>query len=281
LLANQFYKPKNIDEVVRLLSQKKTAKILAGGTDLIIALRERKMNTDAIIDISDIPELKQISTDGNSLHIGSVSNFNQIESDKVIRKYCPILAEAASQIGGPAIRSRATIGGNIANNAAAGDMIPVLLALDAIAVVINPYQRKVMPVGEIVNLGLSTDELIIEFIIHIHEHPFMKFEKIGRRKALAISRVNLAVVMTFSENKSISGCAIGIGAVGKTAYRLNEIEQYLIGKQLNDEIIEEAARKTDFIVFENLGTRKTAPYKRKIAATLMKNILEIAMEDFE
>ena len=282
LLANHYYRPDSVAEVVKTLSQLESVKILAGGTDLIIELRERKTEPDAIVDISDIKELKQISTDGKTLHIGSAASFCSILSNEKILQYCPPLADAASQLGAPTVLSRATIGGNVANAAAAGDSIPVLLALDAEVKIVSTRGEKTVPVRDIVTginkNNLEPDELITEFIIPIRQDAFMAFEKLGRRKTLAISRINLAVVLEFAKDGAVSYAAVAVGAVGETAYRVQEVEKFLLGKKLNETVKEETAELMDNTVAYNLAGRKTTPYKRKIAAAVMRQALEKAMK---
>lgn len=281
LLAANYYKPGSATQAVEYLSQAggagQRARILAGGTDLVIALRERRAKADALVDISDIDELKKIRVECGSLRIGSAATFLAIQQSREVGEICPMLVEAVSQIGAPPIRARATIGGNVANAATAADSIPALLAAEAEAEIAGPGGLRRIPVSQVL-AGLNTnslaaDELITAFIIPIRPKARMAFEKIGRRKALAISRINLGLQLELDAAGKISSVAVAVGAVGKTAYRVIEVEDYLRGKALDQATVEGACAMMDETVARNLQGRKTTPYKRKIAAAVLGRAL--------
>ncbi len=272
----QYYQPATLDEAAKILRDNANIKILAGGTDLIIALRERHIKAEGLLDISRIG-LSRIYIDDGTLHVGSMATFHQIESNSLVLKHCPMLAEAASQVGAPQIRARATIGGNVANAATAADSLPVLLAMDAQAVVVNAEGRRTVRVEDLLTgvnqTALAPGDILTEFVLPIYANAFMAFEKIGRRQALAISRINLGIRIHL-ENGVVAQSAIAVGAVGKTAYRVRALEDSLTGKALTGEAMEQACGMLDNIVAEKLGARKTAPYKRRIAAAVLKRAFE-------
>ncbi|NCB30918.1 MAG: hypothetical protein EOM66_05860 [Clostridia bacterium] len=134
-------------------------------------------------------------------------------------------------------------------------------------------EETMKPIGEIArDLGLAADELIFELIIPRHTGCFMAFEKIGRRKALAISRINMGLLLEMT-GSTIARAAVAYGAVGKTAYRVTELETFLEGKQLDEALIKQAGELAEKIVTEKLAGRKTTPYKRKIAAAVLRRAL--------
>ena len=285
--VKQFYKPASAQEAVKLLADcaaaGEKAKILAGGTDLVIAMRERREQPDVLVDVSDIPEMNEIRVEDGMLHVGAACSFSTIEADANVLQYCPMLAQAASTVGAPTIRSRATVGGNVANAATAADSIPTLLAADACAKVCSAAGEKIVSVRDVVvginKSSLAADELITELLIPVCSGSRTAFEKIGRRRALAISRINLGVKITLGADGSVQHAAVAVGAVGKTAYRVEEVESYLCGRKLDDAVIEEAAALIDEIVARNLNGRKTTPYKRKIAAAVLRRALHRVVEE--
>ncbi len=272
-----FYRPDTIHSAVALLDSISGAKIIAGGTDLVIAINERKIKPPALVDITDISEMRRIWEERDTLHIGAAVTFSELQSSELVRRYCPSLCEAASEMGAVQIRNLATIGGNVANAAAAADGVPPLFSMNAIATVRSVNNTRYVPLTEIITginkNSLATNEMISEFQIQDLPNTMKVFEKIGRRKALAISRINLAVCAELS-GRMIKRIAIVVGAVGKTAYRVNEVEEYLYNKELSEPVILSAADIMDEIVARNLAGRSTTPYKRKIAWAVLKRSLE-------
>lgn len=277
--VQNYYRPATLDEALHDMRSGRV-KALAGGTDLVISLRERELETDGLVDLSLVEELHGISVQPDGLHIGAMSTFTQIQNSADVQEICPMLARAASMVGSPQIRNSGTIGGNLANAATAADTVPVLMAMDAGAVIRRAGGCRVLPVTEIPT-GLNTtclapDELIVEFVLKPRPGSFMDFEKIGRRKALAISRINMAMVLERRDGV-IERAAIAFGAVGRTAYRAAPVEAFLTGKALSESCIEEAAAAAEQMVTEVLQGRKTTPYKKKIAAAVLRRALTRAM----
>ena len=273
----EFYRPKGINEALQILAQKSNCKIIAGGTDLIISLNERKIKPDSIMDITGIESLGRMYESESVLHIGAAVRLTETENSALVSKYCPALCSAVSQIGAVQIRNTATIGGNVANAATAADSIPPLLSAEAQAVVASYQGNRTLPVSEIIagagKNSLRENELITEFQLPFKQGYAMVFEKIGRRKALAIARINLAVSAKI-QNGLFIDVALAAGAVGQSAYRVTEVEQFLTGKALEPDIIEQAANLIDETVARNLAGRSTTPYKRKIAYVVLKRALE-------
>jgi len=203
--------------------------------------------------------------------------FSSLMTNDLVFMYCPSLAEAAHRMGAEQIRNRATIGGNVAGAAPAADGIPPLLSVDAQAVIARADSIRTISVLELMKeLGensLPSGEMIVEFILPVSSNRIMAFEKIGKRKALAVSRLTVAISIDMADNK-VEYAAIAVGAVGKTAYRACEVEQYLSGKELTSDIIASASLMMGELVEKNLGVRQTAPYKAKIAAAILNRGLE-------
>ena len=275
-----YFQPTTLTEALEYMHSEGRVKALAGGTDLVISLHERTIEADAVVDLSKIQALKEISLQADGLHIGAMATFTQLERSELIQAHCPMLSCAASKVGSPQVRNSGTIGGNLANAATAADTVPVLMAMDALAVIKKAGGCRVVPVTEIPTglnqTCLEPDELIVEFILKPQPGSFMDFEKIGRRKALAISRINMAMVLEL-EGGLIKRAAVAYGAVGKTAYRAAPLEEFLVGKRLDGQLVDAAAGVAEELVTRVLQGRKTTPYKKKIAAAVLRRALEKAM----
>ena len=132
--------PDNLSELRDALKQATPkSKILAGGTDLVMAIHKYRCKPDLLIDLSGVKELKFIKLEDNHLHIGAMATFTQIKENESVRKHALCLAESAALVGSNQIRNAGTIGGNIGNASPAGDTIPALMALDARARIMNSY----------------------------------------------------------------------------------------------------------------------------------------------
>lgn len=273
--ALDYFQPKALDEALEFLSRApETTKILAGGTDLIIQLRFGEIQPEHLLDIGALAELKQIRLDGENIILGSMATFDQVEHDPVITKYAPVLAEAAGSVGSPQIRNRGTVGGNIANAAVAADTVPALMALEAKVKLVSSAGERLVDIQE-VPVGLNktsirNDEILTEIIIPVpEENTLGAFIKIGRRKAMAIARINLALQVAF-EAERIASAKLALGAVGTTAYRVPEVEELLTGQVLTGEPVDKACVMITEVVAQKLGSRPTAPYKKTIAAAALR-----------
>ena len=272
-----YCRPETLEALTQAVRSERHAKFLAGGTDLLVRLRAGRIDCGAMIDLSGLTELRGISLGNDSLTVGSMTRMAELARSEPVRACAPALAAAASQVGSPLIRNRGTIGGNVANCAAAGDTIPVLLALDARANLIGPGEKKSLPaaalLGGVNTSTLAEDELIVSFDLPVRGKA-SAFVKFGPRKALAISNLSLALA-AFVRDGVLHEAAVALGAVGVTAYRVPEIEARLEGVSLRDaEALESAALRLGEIVFERLGGRPEmpfkAPYKRNLAVAALK-----------
>lgn len=283
--ALEYFQPSSISEALAFLNHSPAkTKILAGGTDLVIQLRDKSLQPDYIVDLANVHELKGIVSDGKSITIGSMVTFAEIEQNPLILKCIPILAKAAATVGSPQIRNIATIGGNIANAATAADSIPALLALEAKVVLKSMSSSREVALEDIlVGLNKTTinpGELLTSVIIPIpQEKTLTTFVKIGRRKALAIARLNVGLTVRFAYDGAIKKATLAVGAVGTTAYRVGEVEEYLQGKHLTDQVIATAGDKILDVVAAKLGSRPTAPYKKKIAKGALVKALRAIKEE--
>lgn len=280
MLVKKYDRPKSLQEALKLAAEPGDVRILAGGTDLNILLRERAIRPDAIVDLSAIEELKKIEYKDGVVHVGSMVTFSQAEKDPVVLEYIPMLAEAAATVGSPQIRNAGTVGGNLCNAATAADTVPTFMAMDAVAVIKSVNGERVLPVTDIPTglnkTCLEKGEILVEFQVKPTTGKFAAFEKIGRRKALAISRINMGMVLDL-DGKLIKAASVAFGAVGKTAYRMAELEEFLAGKELSEALIADAKALTAEIITKVLNGRSTTPYKKAIGAAVVGRALVRAM----
>ncbi len=280
----EFITPKKLSELLKIIStlSRKNSKIYfaAGTTDLYVQIKDGAIKEPSVfIDISNLSELKKISLVGKDLHIGASATFTEIIKNPQVNKNAPLLVAAAKEIGSPLIRNRATIGGNIANSSPAGDSIPALVSLGAIAVLRYAKSTRKIPVEKLFtgpkkNI-LKNGELISEIIIPKNDFNFSRFLKLGSRKALAISKVSLAVAGKITNAKTFSEVKISAGAVGPTVIRCLNTEKFLTssGNLTSPATINKAKEIISAEVLPIDDFRSTADYRRQTAAALLKEIL--------
>lgn len=271
----------SLEQALTVLDEKKErAKVIAGGTDLVIQLREKKVNPEVLVDISDVPELSFIRENGDFIEIGAATRFVTIKNSPLIGEQFKGLKEAAGHVGSPQIRNLGTVGGNICNASPAADTVPALLALDAVAIIKNKKDTREMPLEDIYidrgKVKLQPDEILyaVKFL-KPKRGQGLGFVKLGLRKALAISTISVAVFIELDENSVIKNIRIGSGALSKFPIREKEVEEFLKGKRLNDEVIEEAAEVFGKVLEERLATRP--PVEKDFKPYAIKGVFKEAL----
>lgn len=274
-----FFKANNIREALALIDeyQDKNYMLLAGGTDFIPKWKDGIIDPKTVIDISLVSEFKEIKKTADSIFIGAAATFGEILKSEIVSENLPALAKAASHVGSPQIRSRATIGGNSANASPAGDSIPALFVYEAAVVVVSkPGERKI-PISDFFKgpgkTVLSKGEIIKGFELPPQgRDEKCGFVKLGQRSALAISKIMCAGVWKI-ENDSITRIKLAFGAVAPTVIRAEKTEKFLNGKKPSEEVFCEAAQIAEQEVKPITDIRSTAEYRREAAGVILKRLL--------
>ena len=280
MTLREVYNGKTIDEVVELLNKYgKEAKIIAGGTDLVIELRNKKISPRVLIDITKIEELKTIEDDGEYITIGGGVTFTQIVESPLFEKNLHGFHKACRMVGSPQIRNKGTIGGNIAHGGSAADGIPPLIALGSMITLVSASGKREISLEDYYYNPIKDDELLTTIRFKRQkDNEVLSFAKLGLRKALAISRLTLSTFIEFAECGKIKDVRVASGALGKYPMREPEVEAYLIGKYLNEESIEGATDALQKSMDIRLEGRSTLPYKRVAIYSILKEALEESKE---
>ncbi|GAB6152676.1 FAD binding domain-containing protein [Desulfosporosinus burensis] len=279
----QFSSPLTVTEGLELVSRiDEEVVYINGGTDLVIQMQSGKLQPAWLIDLSQISELKFIKEDEGRIKIGSGTTFSQIGESSLIRKKARCLSQAASQVGSTQIRNRATLGGNIANASPAGDSLPTLLALEAWVRIQGPQGSRRISFAEFQagnGSGLKEKELITEIDFPVWEakgktHVVSAFKKLGTRTAVTIARLNIAAwVEVDSENETIHNSRWAVGALGRTPFRLEDLEQELQGKRVIPALAREIADRLTEVVDRAIPGRASQEYKRQAIRGLAYDLL--------
>jgi carbon-monoxide dehydrogenase medium subunit len=278
-----YYRASSVAEAQKLLQQHPGAKVIAGGHSLIPLMKMRLMAPPALVDIGRIQELKGIAAVGQTIRIGALTTHTELASSPALKTGCPMLAEAAAQIGDPQVRNYGTIGGNVAHADPASDLPTVLLALGARFTAAGPRgQRTIEADGFFTGMmttALAEDEILISIEVAVRKTgegmAYAKFTHPASRYAV----VGAAAVVVVSGG-TCSAARIAVGGLTATAVRAPAVEKALAGARVSPETI---ARAADAVAGDLRGDLledifASAEYRRAMAAVYVKRALAAALE---
>jgi xanthine dehydrogenase iron-sulfur cluster and FAD-binding subunit A len=286
----QYVRAKTIAEAVALLNTPgMVSRPLAGGTDLVLLMRHESKhapaagngNTNArrqVVDISLIPEMHRIEQDGERVIIGGAATFTEVMESSLVAHTARTLLEACRLVGAVQIRNMGTLGGNVANAAACADSLPALVCLDAVARVATPEGERVWTVSELILRPNKTQIppggllVSLEYLIPA-EGSYSTFIKLGRRNAMAISRLTVAALGRLDIDGRISEARLAPGSATPQFMRFNAVEDMLIGQFPTRELLEEAGRMTIDEVRRISGVRWSSEYKEPALRAMVVSAL--------
>lgn len=280
--------PTTLDEALAAKARYgEDARVIAGGTDLLVELDREVRKTPAgnapgLIDLTQIPGLAEIWEADGQIHLGPLVTHNQcVASELIVAKAFP-LVRACWEVGAPQIRNRATIAGNIITASPANDSIVPLLALDATVTVQSASRgERTLPLRDFLvgfrQVDLAADEILTRISLPaLWEQHHATFIKLGLRRAQSISVLSIATIIECNGDPAVEPVAsarISLGAVAPVIVRAGAAEAYLAGKVLNDEVITEAARLALESASPIDDIRGSADYRRGMVQTLVTRIL--------
>ena len=278
-----YFRPESIDEAVKILSEHgPTAKILAGGTDVIVQARERTMEVSAFVDIKKIPEVMGVGIEGHKgLTIGAATPMYQIYNHSGVQKLYPAIIDSANLIGGKAIQGRASFGGNLCNSGPAGDTIPTQIVLGGVANVVGPNGKRKIAIEDFCTGPGQNDLEHNEIVTSMHfkrPAPFSgaRFIRFIPRNEMDIAVVNVASQVQMDGGK-IESSRIAIGACAPTPLLLKEISQFIDGKEFTEDLLNEAAGLFDKLITPIEDMRGTPEHRVDLAKTLFKRTMRDAV----
>ena len=286
-MVQNVFQAMNTDSALNLLHQYQgDAKILAGGTDLIIQMREGHVTPRVLVDISSMEETREIKEQNHTVELGSTATFTDIEKHNVFNSGLSAIAKAARSIGSPQIRNRATVGGNICNASPAADMLPPLLVMDAMVVLKSKRQTRVLPLSDFITgkeeTMLEADEMMEKIRFQrVGSCAGLGFSKLGIRNALSIARLSMSVYIEWDENKNCKNVRIASGALGLKAQREWDVENFMKNRRMDQNLIDEAAAVLEESTMQRLAGRSTMNFKRHAVQGVFRQALEEALDGME
>ena len=275
-----YHSVSSIAEALTLLDEHRgAARIVAGGTDLIIEL-ERGLHPqlNALIDITRVPDLDQISLDGDRIVLGPLVTHNHVVASALIRERALPLAQASWEVGAPQIRNRATVAGNLITASPANDTITPLIAMDAEVTLASVAGERTIKLTDFYSgfrqTVLRPNELLRAIRIPpLRDHQRGLFLKLGLRRAQAISVVDAAVVVGLDASGFVSDAHIALGSVAATIVRSTAAEDFLNGALLSPHVIAEAGRLASKSVTPIDDVRGSAVYRSEMVKMLVVRAL--------
>jgi len=281
--AFDYFRPTTVEEACQLSSDPdEKVKILAGGTDLLIRMKNKVMLPTKLVSLRDVPGLSSIkfSTD-KGLTIGSMALLSVIENSPEIKKNFPAITEAAASVGSVQIRNRATLGGNICNASPAADMLPSLIAYHAMVVITNGKAERSVALEDFYigpgNSVLESGEIVKMITIPVPSPlSFGKYLK-ASRSALDCAGVGVGAMVEFDTNKTVcKQLRLVLGAVAPTVIRAKESEKMAVGQELNDQLILKISQMAANEINPISDIRCSAEYRKIMVLTNTRRVLVAA-----
>lgn len=277
--------PATLTEAAALLARG-GARALAGGTDIIVQIRENRRDAELLVDLKNVPELNTLRFDGKEgLTLGATVPCYRIAAHPDVRQRYPGLAEAAALIGGVQIQSRASVGGNLCNASPAADTIPALIALGASAVIAAPGgTRQAVPVEQFCTAPGRTVLRPGDVLVHLHlpppsPHSASAYLRFIPRNEMDIAVVGAGVALTLNDRRTACVSArVALGAVGPTPLLVPEAGAALAGTPLAEFDVERAAALARAAARPISDMRGSADYRRHLVGVLVKRALRAAVE---
>ncbi len=259
------------------------ARIIAGGTDLLLRMKENAVTPKLLIDLRRV-SLDKISCTEDEMSLGARVTLSRVLDNASVASLFPALGEACRHFAAPPVRNRATVGGNLVNASPAGDLHTPLMAYDASVVLTTRTSNRVVPLTDFF-LGpgqtvVEPDEILTEIKLPLMpQKTAAKFVKLGLRKSMAISVVNLTTRITLAETGVVNDARIALGAMAPTPVRALEAESLLDGNKISEDLISRAARQASRQTRPIGDLRASARYRENMAEVLVRRALRTTWDE--
>ncbi len=278
-----YFEPTTIKEAVTLLKQYgDRARVIAGGTDLVSRMKDRKINPSYVISLSQIPGLNGIEQDTDGVRIGALTTISTLEKSTVLKSKYPAVTQAASQMASPGIRNMATVGGSLCSASPSGDMAPALIVLDSRVRIESPAGPRELPLLEFFTgpwrTVLGTGEILVSiYLPKPHSGigtAYLKYA--ARENDLAIIGVGAAITIKGGICRS---ARLALGAVAPTPIRARRAEAFLEGKRIGKSEIAQAGNLAAAEAKPRQGSVRVSPeYRCGMVSVFVRRAIAAAIE---
>ncbi|MBB6448231.1 CO/xanthine dehydrogenase FAD-binding subunit [Geomicrobium halophilum] len=280
--------PTSVHECLHALTdQQKSSRLIAGGTDAVVRMKDRNWMPDIWINIKGLKELRYIREDASGLHIGPLTTHTDIVKSELLQSKADVLTFAAKEVGATQMQNMGTLGGNLGTASPAGDTIPALYVLDAHIQLSSLHQIRSVPIKDFfIGPGktvIKPDEMISDIVIRPQEkNEIGIFEKLGPRKAQSISIVNFTASLKIkAQTRQCIGGKLAFGSVAPTIIRAKKCESMLLLDPLDEHMIQNIAKVAWKEVAPISDIRASANYRKDMASALLERGLYRLMKRWE
>jgi xanthine dehydrogenase FAD-binding subunit len=268
-------KPKDLSEALRYLRE--GGKPLAGGTDLLVAVRKGTESPNLLVYVGELPELRVLREEREGLEVGAALTHAELLAHPATERF-PILRSVLRTIGSPAIRAMGTLGGNIVTASPAGDSLVALYLLEARVRLVSEEGERELPIWEFIvgprKTALRQGELVRSvFLPWLSGEPRSFFRKVGRRRALIIAIASLGALVWVRDGR-VERARLALGSVAPTVIRPKEVEEALVGRPVSPEAWEDLVPRLSAATHPISDLRASADYRRKVAGRLLLALAE-------
>ena len=275
--------PTTIQSACAALRSSNKARLMAGGTDLLVDLKKKRVTADVVVSLEKITRLKALKLSATKLTIGSMATIAEIAESPGLKAAFPVLSAAAGKLGSIQVRNRATVGGNICTASPAGDTLGPLVAYDASVRIEGPQGARQEPLQSVFlgpgKTSLAAEEILTAVTLKIPAaNTGGSYVKYGTRNAMEIGILTVTCLVSVRNGKCRSA-RIVLGAAGPTVLRCTEAEELLVGKAINEDTVKQAAKLSAAAAKPSTrtGARASTGYRRELVSVLVtRGLLEAA-----
>jgi xanthine dehydrogenase FAD-binding subunit len=282
----ELYEAESPAHAVKLLQEHPEARIIAGGSDVLISIREGKLAGCSLVSIQKIDELRGVRMEENgTIRIGPLTSFSHITADPIIQKYLSVLGEAVDTIGGPQLRNIGTIGGNVCNGVTSADSASTLVAWEVVMEYLGPNGTRLVPIKEhYVGAGktsLAHEEILQAILIpkESYENCYGNYIKYAMRNALDIATLGCSANVRLSKDrKTVERLRLAYGVAGPVPMRAPSAEAAANGKPVSEETVAEAAKAALSDVNPRTSWRASKEFRLQLVEELAKRSIRESLK---
>ena len=275
--------PESVDAAIALLAKKGDAKVLAGGTDLLVQMRFDMVEPQLIVDIKNIAETRKISAEKGGFRVGAAVAGAELGEHAALKKAWPGVVEAAELIGSTQIQGRASMGGNLCNASPAADSVPALITAGATVTIAGPKGTRELAVEKVATApgktSLRKGEFVVSFFLPKPPprsgDAYLRFIP---RTEMDIAVVGVGVSLSLDKDGTISAARVALGAVAPTALLVDKAAKAIIGSKLEDVAMQNLAAAASAACNPIDDKRGTVEYRIKVAGVLARRAAQIAYD---
>ena len=280
----RFEAPATLEEAVRLLAQAKgVARVLAGGTDVIVQMQSDILEPALLVDIKKIPGLKTIRADNGTYRVGAAVTCMELIEHAAFCKAWPGVIDAVKLIGSIQVKGRATLAGNLCNASPAADSVPALMVAGALAAITGPKGTREVPVADILagpgKTSLARDEILASILFPRRPpHSGDAYQRLTPRTEMDIAVVGVGVNLVLDDAGVCTSARVALGAVAPTALLVKEAADALVGTRVDEAALKRMAEAASAACRPIDDKRATREYRIKTAGVIAQRVAEQALE---